>query len=173
MASTTNTLAVDDLSGMYPAGFDIAGMIKLSLAIFHKLISETQSKLHTIQFQLLSKDVMGSQLPLLSGADCVKLGLIKIQGTTPYVSQKNQQESARTSQVCHVDELSLQPKMMCYGGTSMEDNPVSLNNNPGKKCTAIDFHSGMCWFWNPYLLCIPLLCYFSHFRFELAASRFS
>lgn len=154
MASTTNMLAVDDLSGMYPAGFDIAGLIKPSLAILHtygggeikpvgqiKLICETQGKLHTLQFQLLSKDVMGSQPPLLRGADCVKLGLI--QGTTPSACQKNQQASARTSQVCHVDESSLQPETKCYGGTSMEDTPVSLKDSPGKKCKAIDFHSSM------------------------------
>ena len=83
-ASTTNTLAVDDLRTMFPAGFDIHGLIKPSTAILRtyggvikpvgqvELVCETQGKFHTLQFQLLSKDVMGSQAPLLSGSDCVR-----------------------------------------------------------------------------------------------------
>ena len=83
-ASTTNTLAVDDLRTMCPVGFDIHGLIKPSTAILRtygggvELICETQGKFHTLQFQLLNKDVMGSQPPLLSGSDCVRLGLIEI-----------------------------------------------------------------------------------------------
>ena len=84
-ASTINTLAVDDLRIMCPAGFDIHGLIKPSTAILCtygggvikpvgqvELVCETQGKFHTLQFQLLSKDVMGSQAPLLSGSDCVR-----------------------------------------------------------------------------------------------------
>ena len=73
MASTTNTLAVDDLLSMCPAGFDVTSLIKLSCTILHtygsgeikavgqiELICEAQCKLHIFQFQVLSKDVMGS-----------------------------------------------------------------------------------------------------------------
>ncbi|KAK2552116.1 hypothetical protein P5673_026866 [Acropora cervicornis] len=92
-ASTTNTLAVDDLRTMCPAGFDIHGPIKLSSASLRgggvikpvgqaELVCETQGKFHTLQFQLLNKDVMGSQPPLLSGSDCVRLGLIDIGRST-------------------------------------------------------------------------------------------
>ena len=85
-ASTTNTLAVDDLRTMCQAGFDLYRLIKPSSAILLtygggviksvgqvELVCETQGKLHTLQFQLLNKDVMGSQPPLLSGSDCVRL----------------------------------------------------------------------------------------------------
>ena len=78
-ASTTNTLAVDDLQTMCPAGFDIHSLIKPSSAILRtygggvikpvgqvELVCETQGKFHTLQFQLLTKDVMGSQPRLLS-----------------------------------------------------------------------------------------------------------
>ena len=67
-ASTTNTLAVDDLRTMCPAGFDIHGLIKPSSAILRtygggvikpvgqvELVRETQGKFHTLQFQLLNK----------------------------------------------------------------------------------------------------------------------
>ena len=78
-ASTTNTLAVDDLRTMCPAGFDIRGLIKPSSAILRTygggvirpvgqvvLVCETQGKFRTVQFQLLNKDVIGTQPPLLS-----------------------------------------------------------------------------------------------------------
>ena len=71
-ASTTDTLAVDDLRTMCRAGFDIYRLIKPSSAILRtygggvikpvgqvKLVCETQGKFHTVQFQLLNKDVMG------------------------------------------------------------------------------------------------------------------
>ena len=87
--STTNTLSVDDLRTICPAGFDIHGLIKPSSAILRtygggvikpmgqvELVCETQGKFHTLQFQLLNKDVMGSQPPLLSGSDCVRLDLL-------------------------------------------------------------------------------------------------
>ena len=90
-ASTTNTLAVDDLQTMCPVGFDIHSLIKPSSAILRtyeggvikpvgqvELVCETQGQFHTLHFQLLTKDVMGSQPPLLSGSDCVRLGLIEI-----------------------------------------------------------------------------------------------
>ena len=65
-ASTTNTLAVEDLRSMCPAGVDIHGLIKPSSAILRTygegvikpvgqidLVCETQGKFHTLQFQLL------------------------------------------------------------------------------------------------------------------------
>ena len=94
-ASTTNTLAVEDLRSMCSAGVDIHCLIKPSSAILRTygggvikpveqidLVCETQGKFHTLQFQLLNKDVMGSQPPLLSGSDCVRLGLVEIRGNT-------------------------------------------------------------------------------------------
>lgn len=94
-ASTTNTLTVDDLRTMCPAGFDTHGSIKHSSAVLRtygggvikpvgqtELACETQGKSHTLQFQLLNKDVMGSQPPPLRGSDCVRLGLIEIGGNT-------------------------------------------------------------------------------------------
>ncbi|KAL9967070.1 hypothetical protein ACROYT_G025233 [Oculina patagonica] len=64
-ASTTNTLAVDDLSSMCPPDCDIGSLIKPSSAILHtygggvikpvgqiQLVCETQGKFHTLQFQL-------------------------------------------------------------------------------------------------------------------------
>jgi len=70
--SITNTLAVDDLRTMCPAGFDNHGLIKPSSATLRtygggvikpveqvELVCETQGKFHTSQFQLLNKDVMG------------------------------------------------------------------------------------------------------------------
>ena len=78
-ASTTNTLAVDDLQTMCPARLDSHGLIKPSSVILCThgggaikpvgqvvLVWETQRKFHTLQFRLLTKDVMGSQPPLLS-----------------------------------------------------------------------------------------------------------
>ena len=70
-ASTTNTLAVDDLTSMCPVG-----LILPSQAVLHtyggvikpvgkvELVCETQGELRTLKFQLLSKEVMGSQPPL-------------------------------------------------------------------------------------------------------------
>ena len=81
-ASTTNTLALDYLQDLLPAGFDIHRLIKPSTAILCtygggmikpvgqiELTCDTQGKLHNLQFQLLSRDVMGSQPPLPSGSD--------------------------------------------------------------------------------------------------------
>ena len=119
-ASTTNTLAVDDLLEMRPAGFDINHLIKPSHAILHtygggvikpvgqiELVCETQGQFHTLQFQLLNKDVMGSQPPLLSGSDCVKLGLIEIRGRAPSVLHPSDpKESAEESKVCQLESVS-------------------------------------------------------------------
>ena len=54
-----------------------------------ELVCETQGKFHTLQFQLLNKDVMGSQPPLLSGSDCVRLGLVEIRGNTCSLDRNN------------------------------------------------------------------------------------
>ena len=88
-ASTTNT--VDDLRMMCPARFDIHGLIEPFSAVLRtygggvikpvgqiEMVCETQGKFHTLQFQLLNKDIMGSQPPLLSGSDCVRLSMIEI-----------------------------------------------------------------------------------------------
>ena len=110
-ASTINTVAVDDLRIMCPAGFDIHGLIKPSTAILRtygggvikpvgqvELVCETQGKFHTLQFQLLNKDVMGSRPPLLSGSDCVRLGLIEIGRCT--CSLDRTKPNGGASEVC-------------------------------------------------------------------------
>ena len=55
-----------------------------------ELVCETQGKCYPLEFQLLSKRIMGSQPPLLSGSDCVKLGLIEIKGSTSLSVQSAQ-----------------------------------------------------------------------------------
>ena len=108
-----NTLALDDLQDSCPAALDIHRLIKPSTAILRtygggmikpvgqiELTCETRGKLHNLQFQLLSRDVLGSQPPLLSGFDCVKLGLVEVKGNTP--SSQND-ESARKSGVFQLE----------------------------------------------------------------------
>ena len=76
-ASTTNTLAVEDLASMCLAGFDITQLIKPSSAILHtygdgvikpvgqiELMCKTQGKLYPLQFQLSSKDVLAHSHPV-------------------------------------------------------------------------------------------------------------
>ena len=60
-----------------------------------KLTCETQGKFHNLQFQLLSRDVMRSQPPLLSGSDCVKLGLVEVKGNNPSSQHDVLTKSAR------------------------------------------------------------------------------
>ena len=86
------------------------------------MICETQAKLYPLQFQLLSKDVMGSQPPLLSGSDSVKVGLLEIKGGVPALRQGDPQECARTSEVCHPNELSIKHGTQEQGGTSVDGN---------------------------------------------------
>ncbi|KAK2552841.1 Uncharacterized protein P5673_026010 [Acropora cervicornis] len=99
---------------MCPAGFDIHGFIKPSTAILRtygggeirpvglvQLVCETQGKFHTLQFQLLNKDVMGSQPPLLNGSDCVRLGLIEIGRRT--CSLDRNKPNGGASEVCQPD----------------------------------------------------------------------
>ena len=114
IASTTNTLALDDLQDLCPAAFDIHRLIKPSSAIVRtygggiikpvgqiELTFEFQGKLHNLQFQLLSRD--GSQPPLLSGSDCVKLGLVEVKGNTPSSQHDGLTESARKSDVFQLE----------------------------------------------------------------------
>ena len=79
------------------------------------LVCETQEKLHTLKFQLLSKEVIGSQPPLLSGSYCVKLGL---KGSVPLPVPSVPKESAE--KVCQLDsevqEKSLSPPQRLLGG---------------------------------------------------------
>ena len=82
---------------MCPAGFDVHSLIRPSHASLHtygggiitpvrqvELVCETQGKCYPLEFQLLSKMVMGSQPPLFSGPDSVKLGLIGIKWDITY-----------------------------------------------------------------------------------------
>lgn len=110
-ASTTNTPELDDLHDMCPTGFDVHTPIKPSSAITHtygggviksvgqiELICETQRKRHNLLFQLLSLEVMGTQSPLLSGSDCLKLGRIENKGDTPSPHHHDLAEGAVLSQ---------------------------------------------------------------------------
>ena len=135
-ASTTNTLAVDDLVSMCPPDCDIRSLIKPSSAILHtygggvikpvgqiELVCEIQGKFHTLQFQLLSKDVMGSQPPLLSGSDCIRLGLIEIRRNAPSLHQNDHKETDKKSE-------SQWGKVEESGMSDKESRPTSLNDSP-------------------------------------------
>ena len=139
-ASTTNTLAVDDLRNMCPAGFDIHSLIKPSSAVLRtyggglikpvgqiELVCETRGKHHTLQFQLLNKDVMGSQPPLLSRSDCVRLGLIEIGGNTCSLDRNNPKGGA--SQVCQLDPNPQRGRVEESGTPDQEVRPASLNGS--------------------------------------------
>ena len=119
-ALITNTLALDDFQDLCPAAFDIHRLIKFSSAILRtygggmikpegqiEVTCKTQGKLHNLQFQLLSRDVMGFQPPLLSVSDYVKLGLVEVKGITPSSQHDGLTESARKSGVF---ELETSPK---------------------------------------------------------------
>ena len=134
-ASTTNTLAVEDLRSMCPAGVDIHGLIKPSSAILStygggvikpvgqiELVCETQGKFHTLQFQLLNKDVMGSQSPLLSGSDCVRLGLVEIGGNTCSLDRNN--PKGGTSEVCQLNSGPLRGRVVESGTPDQEVRPA-------------------------------------------------
>ena len=154
-ASTTNTLAVEDLAGMCPAVFGITKLIKPSSAILHtyggnvikpvgqiELMCETRGKLHPLQFQLLSKDDMGSQPPVLSGSDCVKLGLIEIKGSTSPLRQGDAQDCARKPEVCHFNESSIEHGAQAQSSTAVEGTmPVSLNDKPREEFKPTDLPS--------------------------------
>ena len=139
-ASTTHTLAVEDLRSMGPAWVDIHGLIKPSSAILRtygggiikpvgqiELVCETQGKFHTLQFQLLNKDVMGSQPPLLSGSDCVRLGLVEMRGNTCSLDRNNQKGGA--SEVCQLNSGPLRGRVEESGTPDQEVRPASLNGS--------------------------------------------
>ena len=149
-ASTTNTLALDDLQDLCPAAFDIPRLIKPSTAILCtygggmvkpvgqiELTCETQGKLHNLQFQLLSRDVMGSQPSLLSGSDCVKLGLVEVKGNTPSSQHDGLTESARKPGVF---QLETSPKQRRKDERPSASNCrlPSLNENPTEKFQQTD-----------------------------------
>ena len=107
---------------MYPAGVDIHGLIKPSSAILRTygggvikpvgqvdLVCKTQGKFYTLQFQLLNKDVMGSQPPILIGSDCVRLGLVEIRGNTCSLNSNNQKWGA--SEVCQLNSGPLRGRV--------------------------------------------------------------
>ena len=125
---------------MCPAGVDIHGLIKPSSAILRTygggvinpvgqvdLVCETQGKFHTLQFQLLNKDVMGSQPPLLSGSDCVRLGLVEIRGNTCSLNRNNQKGGA--SEVCQLNSGTLRGRMEESGTPDQKVRPASLNGS--------------------------------------------
>ena len=123
-----------------PAGVDIHGLIKPSSAILSTyggdvikpvgqiaLVCETQGKFHTLQFQLLNKDVMGSQPPLLSGSDCVRLGLVEIRGNTCSLDRNNQKGGA--SEVCQLNSGPVRGRVEESGTPDQEVRHASLNGS--------------------------------------------
>ena len=125
---------------MCPAGVDIHGLIKPSSATLRTygggvikpvgqidLVCETQGKFHTLQFQLLNKDVMGSQPPLLSGSDCVRLGLVEIRGNTCSLDRNNPKGGA--SEVCQLNSGPLRERVEESGTPDHEVRPASLNGS--------------------------------------------
>ena len=120
---------------MCPSGVDIHGLIKPSYAILRiygggvkkpvgqiELVCETQGKFHTLQFQLLNKDVMGSQSPLLSGSDCVRLGLVEIGGNTCSLDRNN--PKGGTSEVCQLNSGPLRGRVVESGTPDQEVRPA-------------------------------------------------
>ena len=92
-----------------------------------ELVCETQGKFHTLQFQLLNKDVMGSQPPLLSGSDCVRLGLVEIRGNTCSLARNNPKGGA--SEVCQLNSGPLRGRVEESGPPDQEVRPTSLNGS--------------------------------------------
>ena len=123
---------------MGPAEVDIHGLIKPSSAILRtygggvikpvrqiELVCETQGKFHTLQFQLLNKDVMGSQPPLLSGSDC--FSLVEIRGNTCSLDRNNPKGGA--SEVCQLNSGLLRGRVKGSGTLDEEVRPASLNGS--------------------------------------------
>ena len=125
---------------MCPAGVYIHGLIKPSSVILRtyggvvikpvgqiELVCKTQGKFHTLQFQLLNKDVMGSQPPLLSGSDCVRLGLVEIKGNTCSLDRNNQKGGA--SEVCQLNSGPVRGRVEESGTPDQEVRHASLNGS--------------------------------------------
>ena len=125
---------------MCPAGVDIHGLIKPSSAILStygggvikplgqiELVCETQGKFHTLQFRLFKKDVMGSRPPLLSGSDCVRLGLVEMRANTCSLDRNNPKGSA--SEVCQLNSGPLRERVEESGTPDQEVRPAPLNGS--------------------------------------------
>ena len=85
---------------------------------------------------------MSSQPPLLSGSDCVKLGLIEIKGSTSPLRQGDPQECARKSEVCQLNESRIEHGEQAQSGTAVEGTvPVSLNDKPREEFKPNDLPS--------------------------------
>ena len=136
-ASTTNTLAVDDLQTMCPAGFDIHSLIKPSSATLRtygggeiKPVGQVELVCETLPFQLLTKDVMGSQPPLLSGSECAKLGLIEIgRNTCCSLDRTNPKGGEGGSKVCQLYSGPQRGRVEESGTPDQEVRPASLNGS--------------------------------------------
>ena len=88
------------------------------------MVYETQEKFHTLQFQLLNKDVMGSEPPLLSGSDCVKLGLVEIRENTCSLDRNN--PKGGDSEVYQLNSGPLRGRVEESGPPDQEVRPTSL-----------------------------------------------
>ena len=70
---------------------------------------------------------MGSQPPLLSGSDCVRLGLVEIRGNTCSWDRNNQKGGA--SEVCQLNSGPLRGRVEESGTPDQEVRPASLNGS--------------------------------------------
>ena len=70
---------------------------------------------------------MGSQPPLLSGSDCVRLGLVEIRGNTCSLDRNNQKGGA--SEVCQLNSGPLRGRVEESGTPDQEVRPASLNGS--------------------------------------------
>ena len=70
---------------------------------------------------------MGSQPPLLSGSDCVRLGLVEIRGNTCSLDRNNPKGGA--SEVCQLNSGPLRGRVEESGPPDQEVRPTSLNGS--------------------------------------------
>ena len=70
---------------------------------------------------------MGSQPPLLSGSDCVRLGLVEIRGNTCSLDRNNPKGGA--SEVCQLNSGPLRGRVEESGTPDQEFRPTSLNGS--------------------------------------------
>ena len=112
------------------------------------LVCATQGKFHTLQFQLLNKDITGSQPLLLSGSDCVRSGLVEIRGNTCFLNRNNQKGGA--SEVCQLNSGPLRGRVEESEISDQEVRPASLNGsateeiNVTEETTSTSPVHGMC-----------------------------
>lgn len=95
-AATCNTMSLEDVISMVPKGVDVGPLIRKSRSVLHTysnkvikpigeidLMCEHENRYHVLNFQILHKADLAGKPNLLSGTDCINLGLLKMTvGTT-------------------------------------------------------------------------------------------